>query len=123
MHRLRFSHRNVFGVYELALHESAKHLVVDLELCVLCTPLHQDLSCGHLLSRVWIYLMSCLKRVSDHILFNSHLICPFGELVWHRRGQAGARQAEGATVGLTHCTGGGIAGLDHGACAITLFKI
>ena len=45
------------------------------------------------------------------------------EIVWHLRGQAGARQAEGAKVGLTHCTGGGIAGLDHGACAITLFKI
>ena len=44
------------------------------------------------------------------------------EVIWHLRGQAGARQAQGAKVGLTHCTGGGIAGLDHGACAITIFK-
>ena len=44
------------------------------------------------------------------------------EMIWQLRGQAGARQAEGAKVGLTHCTGGGIAGLDHGACAITIFK-
>jgi benzoylsuccinyl-CoA thiolase BbsB subunit len=45
------------------------------------------------------------------------------EIVWQLRGQAGARQAVGAKVGLAHCTGGGIAGLDHGACAITLLKV
>ncbi|MGE4241256.1 thiolase family protein [Ramlibacter sp.] len=42
------------------------------------------------------------------------------ELVWQLRGQAGKRQVEGAKVGLAHCTGGGIIGLDHGACAITV---
>ena len=42
------------------------------------------------------------------------------EAVWHLRGQAGARQVEGARVALTHCTGGGISGLDHGSCAINI---
>lgn len=45
------------------------------------------------------------------------------EVVWQLRGQAGMRQAVGAKVGLAHCTGGGIAGLDHGACAITILKV
>jgi benzoylsuccinyl-CoA thiolase BbsB subunit len=34
------------------------------------------------------------------------------------RGEAGARQVAGARVALTHCTGGGVSGLDHGACTI-----
>jgi benzoylsuccinyl-CoA thiolase BbsB subunit len=45
------------------------------------------------------------------------------EIVWHLRGEAGARQADGAKTGMAHCTGGGIAGLDHGACAITILKV
>ncbi len=40
------------------------------------------------------------------------------EAVWQLRGEAGERQAPGARVALTHCTGGGISGLDHGACAV-----
>jgi acetyl-CoA acetyltransferase len=40
------------------------------------------------------------------------------EVVWHLRGQAGKRQVKNAKVGLTHCTGGGIYGLDHGAASI-----
>lgn len=40
------------------------------------------------------------------------------EAVWQLRGEAGARQVAGARVALTHCTGGGISGLDHGACAV-----
>ena len=44
------------------------------------------------------------------------------EIVWQLRGQAGARQVEGARMGLAHCTGGGITGLDHGACAITILE-
>jgi acetyl-CoA acetyltransferase len=43
------------------------------------------------------------------------------EIVWQLRGQAGARQVKNAKVGLTHCTGGGIYGLDHGACSIHIF--
>jgi benzoylsuccinyl-CoA thiolase BbsB subunit len=40
------------------------------------------------------------------------------EAVAQLRGEAGPRQVSGAKVALTHCTGGGIAGLDHGACAV-----
>jgi benzoylsuccinyl-CoA thiolase BbsB subunit len=40
------------------------------------------------------------------------------EAVWQLRGQADQRQVPGAKVALTHCTGGGISGLDHGACSI-----
>ena len=43
------------------------------------------------------------------------------EIVRQIRGECGARQVEGARVGLTHCTGGGISGFDHGACSIHIF--
>ena len=43
------------------------------------------------------------------------------EAFWQLRGEAGARQVSGATVALTHTTGGGISGLDHGACTIHIF--
>jgi acetyl-CoA acetyltransferase len=38
------------------------------------------------------------------------------ELVWHLRGQAGARQVEGAQVALQHNIGLG------GACVVTLYR-
>jgi benzoylsuccinyl-CoA thiolase BbsB subunit len=44
------------------------------------------------------------------------------EIVRQLRGQAGPRQVEGAKVGLTHATGGGISGFDHGACSIHIFQ-
>jgi len=44
------------------------------------------------------------------------------EIVRQLRGEAGARQVEGAKVGLTHATGGGISGFDHGACSIHVFQ-
>lgn len=40
------------------------------------------------------------------------------ELYWQLTGQTGDRQVEGARTALAHVTGGGIAGLDHGACTI-----
>jgi benzoylsuccinyl-CoA thiolase BbsB subunit len=43
------------------------------------------------------------------------------EIVRQLEGRAGAHQVEGAKVGLSHATGGGIAGLDHGACSIHVF--
>lgn len=43
------------------------------------------------------------------------------EVTRQLEGRAGAHQVEGAKVGLTHATGGGIAGLDHGACSIHVF--
>lgn len=45
------------------------------------------------------------------------------EVVHQLRGEAGNRQVEGAKVGLTHCTGGGISGFDHGACSIHMFSV
>lgn len=43
------------------------------------------------------------------------------EVVRQLRGQCGDRQVDGAKVALTHCTGGGISGFDHGACSIHMF--
>ncbi|SAK84269.1 thiolase [Caballeronia hypogeia] len=40
------------------------------------------------------------------------------EAVWQLEGRAGARQIEGASLALTQCTGGGIAGVDHAASAV-----
>ncbi len=44
------------------------------------------------------------------------------EIVRQLRGEAGARQVEGAKIGMTHATGGGISGFDHGACSIHIFE-
>ncbi len=44
------------------------------------------------------------------------------EIVRQLEGRAGKHQVEGAKVGLTHATGGGIAGFDHGACSIHIFS-
>lgn len=44
------------------------------------------------------------------------------EAFWQLTGQAGARQIEGARTALTHVTGGGTAGLDHGACTVHIFE-
>lgn len=44
------------------------------------------------------------------------------EAFWQLTGRAADRQIEGARIALTHVTGGGIAGFDHGACAIHIFE-
>lgn len=44
------------------------------------------------------------------------------EIVSQLRGNCGRRQVEGARIGLTHCTGGGVAGFDHIACTIHIFE-
>lgn len=44
------------------------------------------------------------------------------EMFWQLTGQAGRRQVPDARIGLTHVTGGGIAGLDHGACTIHMYE-
>lgn len=43
------------------------------------------------------------------------------EIVRQLQGRCGERQVRDARVGLTHVTGGGTAGFDHGACCIHLF--
>jgi len=45
------------------------------------------------------------------------------EIVWQLQGRAGARQVEGARIGLTQCTGGGIAGVDHAASSVHLLGV
>jgi benzoylsuccinyl-CoA thiolase BbsB subunit len=45
------------------------------------------------------------------------------EVVWQLRQECGDRQVEGARVGLTHTTGGGISGMDHGACCVHVFSL
>jgi benzoylsuccinyl-CoA thiolase BbsB subunit len=44
------------------------------------------------------------------------------EMFWQLTGAAGARQVQEAKIGLSHVTGGGISGLDHGACTIHIFE-
>lgn len=44
------------------------------------------------------------------------------EMFWQLTHRAGARQVEPARIGLTHVTGGGISGFDHGACCIHIFE-
>jgi benzoylsuccinyl-CoA thiolase BbsB subunit len=44
------------------------------------------------------------------------------EVVRQLQGRCGSRQVTGAKVGLTHATGGGISGFDHGVCAIHIFS-
>lgn len=44
------------------------------------------------------------------------------EAVEQLRGTAGTRQVSGSKIALTHCTGGGVSGLDHGACTIHMFS-
>lgn len=43
------------------------------------------------------------------------------EAFWQLTGQAGKRQVKDARVGLTHVTGGGISGVDNGACGVHIF--
>jgi acetyl-CoA acetyltransferase len=44
------------------------------------------------------------------------------EMLWHLTGRAGARQVPNARLGMTHVTGGGISGFDHGACSIHILE-
>jgi acetyl-CoA acetyltransferase len=45
------------------------------------------------------------------------------EVAWQLQQRAGARQARGARIGLTQCTGGGIAGVDHAASSVHLLGV
>ncbi len=49
-------------------------------------------------------------------------IAQVAEIVWHLRGEAGDRQVEGATVGLTHNRGGIVGGTEGAACCVTVLK-
>jgi acetyl-CoA acetyltransferase len=45
------------------------------------------------------------------------------EILWQLQGRAGARQVADARIGLTQCTGGGIAGVDHAASSVHLLGV
>lgn len=45
------------------------------------------------------------------------------ELVWQLQNRADGRQVEGARIGLTQCTGGGIAGVDHAASSVHILGV
>lgn len=45
------------------------------------------------------------------------------EVTWQLQGRADGRQVEGAQVGLTQCTGGGIAGVDHAASSVHILSV
>ncbi len=45
------------------------------------------------------------------------------EVTWQLQGRADGRQVEGAKVGLTQCTGGGIAGVDHAASSVHILSV
>jgi acetyl-CoA acetyltransferase len=45
------------------------------------------------------------------------------EIMWHLQERAGSRQVAGARIGLTQCTGGGIAGVDHAASSVHLLGV
>jgi acetyl-CoA acetyltransferase len=44
------------------------------------------------------------------------------EIAEQLRGRSGQRQVNGATLGLAHCTGGGVAGFDHIACSVHILE-
>lgn len=49
-------------------------------------------------------------------------VAQIAEAYWQLTGQAGRRQIDDAKWAMTHVTGGGTAGLDHGACTIHIFE-
>ena len=42
--------------------------------------------------------------------------------MWQLRGDAGARQVDGARIGLVETMGGGVAGIDGNACVVALLE-
>jgi benzoylsuccinyl-CoA thiolase BbsB subunit len=49
-------------------------------------------------------------------------VAQVAEMFWQLTGTAGARQVDNARIGMTHVTGGGLSGLDHGACTMHIFE-
>lgn len=45
------------------------------------------------------------------------------EIVWHLRGQAGARQTPNAKVGLAHMQGGSVANVEVGVCSVQILTV
>lgn len=49
-------------------------------------------------------------------------VAQIAEVFWQLTGQAGKRQVKNARYGMTHVTGGGISGVDNGACGVHIFS-
>lgn len=69
----------------------------------------------------------CPVNPSGGLLSKGHPVGATGvaqivEIIDQLRGRCGLRQVEGARIGLTHATGGGATGFDHGACTIHIFE-
>ncbi|APU16483.1 MULTISPECIES: thiolase family protein [Actinoalloteichus] len=84
-------------------------------------------STGFLRSGATTYGGEVVVNPSGGLLAKGHPVGASGvaqvvEVFWHLTGTAGTRQVDGARLGLTHVTGGGISGLDHGACTVHIFE-
>ena len=98
--------------------------LVYYEALGLCDP---GASAAYLRSGKTTYGGDVVVNPSGGLLSKGHPVGASGvaqavEMYWQLTGQAGARQVEGARLGLSHVTGGGIAGLDHGACTVHIFE-
>lgn len=64
---------------------------------------------------------------SGGLLSRGHPVAASGvaqivEVTRQLQGRSGAHQVADAKLGLTHVTGGGVSGFEHGACAVTILK-
>jgi acetyl-CoA acetyltransferase len=50
-------------------------------------------------------------------------VAQVAELTWQLRGDGGARQVDGAKVGLAHCRGGTVYGTDGGSCTVAIVSV
>ncbi len=50
-------------------------------------------------------------------------IAQAAEIFWQLRGEAGERQVPNAKVGLAHTVGGGVTGIESGACSVQILKV
>jgi len=50
-------------------------------------------------------------------------VSQIAESYWQLLGQAGERQVEGARVAMTHTVGGGVSGLESGACSVHVLSV
>jgi benzoylsuccinyl-CoA thiolase BbsB subunit len=67
-------------------------------------------------------------NISGGLVSRGHPIGPTGiaqivEMTYQLQGRGDKRQVEGAKLAMTHVTGGGVAGLDHGAVTIHILGV
>lgn len=84
-------------------------------------------SAGFLRSGKTTYGGQVVVNPSGGLLSKGHPVGASGvaqaaEVYWQLTDQAGKRQVPNAKRAMSHVTGGGIAGLDHGACTVHLYE-